>query len=147
MPEATVAAIVARADPGGPQILLTRRNVQPFKGQWCLPGGHVDPYEPIRDAVIREVKEETGLDYEAALFQPFDEIVPERGIHAVVMVFCGPATGSPHASEAEVSEMKWFPISEAVALPLAFTHNEVLEAYMAACDTGPDPTLGEGDQP
>jgi 8-oxo-dGTP diphosphatase len=129
MPEATAAAIVTRTDEDGIKVLLTRRSINPFKGQWCLPGGHIDSYERVKDAVIREVKEETGLAFDAHFFAYFDEIIPERQIHAVVMVFHGPAMGELCASEAEVAEIGWFPLSEAVALPLAFTHNEVLETY------------------
>jgi 8-oxo-dGTP diphosphatase len=60
MPIATVAAII-KNEAG--KILLTRRNVDPFKGQWCLPGGHIDDNEKAFDAVIREAKEETGLEF------------------------------------------------------------------------------------
>jgi 8-oxo-dGTP diphosphatase len=129
MPQATAAAIVTRTDEDGVKVLLTRRNINPFRGQWCLPGGHIDPYERVEDAVVREVEEETGLAFDAHFFGYFDEIIPARRIHAVVMVFCGPATGELRASEAEVSEMRWFPLAEAVTLPLAFTHNEVLGTY------------------
>ena len=37
--EATVVAIVAAQDTPGINVLLTRRNVEPFKDRWCLPGG------------------------------------------------------------------------------------------------------------
>jgi ADP-ribose pyrophosphatase YjhB (NUDIX family) len=52
MPEATVAAIITRGD-DATRVLLTRRNGQPFRGLWCLPGGHIDRFERARDAVIR----------------------------------------------------------------------------------------------
>jgi len=129
MPEATVAAIVVARDGGASRVLLTRRNVQPFRGQWCLPGGHIHRYEPVTDAIIREVKEETGLDFDARFFGTFDEIIPERGIHAVVMVFEGCGTGEVDASPDEVAEAGWFTPDEARSLPLAFTHNEILDAY------------------
>ena len=58
MPIATVAAII-KNEAG--KILLTHRNVEPFKGQWCLPGGAVDPGESVTEACEREVFEETGL--------------------------------------------------------------------------------------
>ncbi len=35
-----------------------------FKGYWALPGGRVDPGETVEQSVVREVKEETGLDVE-----------------------------------------------------------------------------------
>jgi len=81
-------------------------------------------------AVIREVKEETGLDFEASFAGYLDEIVRERGIHAVVLVFTGPATGELVPSEDEVSEIAWFPIEEARSMSLAFTHNEILDRYV-----------------
>jgi 8-oxo-dGTP diphosphatase len=128
MPEATVAAIATRADDLH-TILLTRRNVEPFKGQWCLPGGHIDRYETAQEAVIRELREETGLVFCPQFYGYFDEIIPERGIHAVVMAFAGEARGILAPSESEVSEIGWFTVDQARSLDLAFTHNEILNAY------------------
>lgn len=130
MPETTVAAIIVRSDDVG-QILLTRRNGPPFKGLWCLPGGHIDRFERARLAVIREVREETGLDFSARFFHYFDEIIPQHEIHAVVMVFEGTGTGDLVPEESEVSEAAWFTLEEARLLPLAFTHNAILDAYAA----------------
>jgi 8-oxo-dGTP diphosphatase len=130
MPEATVAAVIVWGDDPA-RILLTRRNGRPFKGMWCLPGGHIDRFEPAREAVIREVREETGLAYDARFFRYFDEIIPQHEIHAVVMAFEGTGTGEVVPEEREVSEAGWFTLEEARALPLAFTHNEILDAYAA----------------
>jgi 8-oxo-dGTP diphosphatase len=130
MPETTVAAIILQHD-DATRILLTRRNGPPFKGLWCLPGGHIDRFERARLAVIREVKEETGLDYDAQFLIYFDEIIPQQEIHAVVMVFEGTAMGDLIPEESEVSEAAWFTLEDARLLPLAFTHNEILDMYAA----------------
>jgi ADP-ribose pyrophosphatase YjhB (NUDIX family) len=46
----------------GGEVLLTRNSVHgPHPGQWSLPGGGIDFGESPRDAVVREVREETGL--------------------------------------------------------------------------------------
>jgi 8-oxo-dGTP diphosphatase len=44
------------------KILLLKRNVEPFKGFWHLPAGHVKRNESLEDALRREFKEETSLD-------------------------------------------------------------------------------------
>jgi 8-oxo-dGTP diphosphatase len=129
MPEATVVAIVVACGGAEGRVLLTRRNVEPFKDRWCLPGGHIDRYEPAREAVIREVREETGLEFDARFLGYVDEIICELGIHAVAMVFEGCGTGVLDPPPEEVTEAGWFGLSEARALPLAFTHNEILDAY------------------
>ena len=128
MPITTVAAIIKNDED---KILLTRRNVEPFKGQWCLPGGHIDANEKALDAVIREAKEETGLEFEPGFITYFDEIVPERDWHAVVLVFAGKGTGELAAQEREVTEIAWFSLDEARSLPLAFVHNQILDEYAA----------------
>jgi 8-oxo-dGTP diphosphatase len=130
MPETTAAAILTR--PGHPdQVLLTRRNVPPFRGRWCIPGGHIDPYEPAREAAQREAREETGLTFDAHFLGYFDEIIPEKEIHAVVLAFYGEGRGEPILAEAEVQEMRWFSLDEARALPLAFDHKTILDAFAA----------------
>ena len=134
MPEATVAGIVTTITNGQLQILLTRRAFGVYKNYWCLPGGHIDPYEKARDAVIREVKEETGLDLTCEFFGIFDEIIPEKTIHAVVCVFTGEGTGQLIIQPGEVSEIGWYPPEEALALPLAFDHLSIIKAYTAGLD-------------
>lgn len=46
------------------RLLFAERAHDPFKGSWDLPGGFVDMYETGEEAVIREIKEETGLTVE-----------------------------------------------------------------------------------
>jgi 8-oxo-dGTP diphosphatase len=126
MPIATVAAIIKNAEG---EILLTRRNVEPFKGQWCLPGGHIDKNEKALEAVVREVKEETGLDFEAEFFAYADEIIADYDWHAVVLVFAGKGTGTISAQEGEVADIEWYSLNEACSLPLAFEHDKILDEY------------------
>ena len=64
MPETTVGAIITIRDGTCTKILLTQRAIDPFKGFWCLPGGHIDPRESAEQAIAREIKEETGLEFQ-----------------------------------------------------------------------------------
>src|SRR5689334_2842652 len=111
MPKTTVAALIIRTSQGEEQVLLTQRAVMPFQDYWCLPGGHIEPYEPAQDAIIREVAEETGLAFDARFLAYFDEIIPSQEIHAVVLVFIGAGTGTASARPGEVNAIDWFPIA------------------------------------
>ena len=111
MPKTTVGAIITAIIEGEKRILLTRRAINPFKGLWCLPGGHIEKYEPVQDAIIREVKEEVGLEFQGQFFGAFDEILPDHEIHSVVI------------------DIQWFSIDKALTLPLAFAHKDIISAY------------------
>lgn len=50
-------------DPVG-RLLLVQRAHDPGRGQWSLPGGRVEPGEDDATALIREMREETGLEVE-----------------------------------------------------------------------------------
>ena len=56
-------ALVVRDGAAGPEVLLTRNSSRgPHPGSWTLPGGGIDHGEEARQALVREVREETGLD-------------------------------------------------------------------------------------
>jgi ADP-ribose pyrophosphatase YjhB (NUDIX family) len=44
------------------KIVLVKRNIDPGKGKWVIPGGYVDRWEAVMAAAVRETKEECGLD-------------------------------------------------------------------------------------
>ena len=56
-PKPTVDAVILDKD----SIILIRRKKFPFKNFWALPGGFIEYGEKAENAIIREVKEETGL--------------------------------------------------------------------------------------
>ena len=66
-----VGAVVLRADR---RVLLVKRANAPLAGEWTLVGGHVEPGESLHAAVVREVREETGLD-----------VVVERLLEVVIL--------------------------------------------------------------
>ena len=130
MPTTTAGALIIDKLDKPTKVLLTQRNIPPFKDYWCLPGGHIDPYEPGLDAVIREVQEETGLDFQPHFFNYFDEIFREGNVHNVVLIFYGITTGEIKIQESEVKDTRWFTFEEVRKMKLAFTHNEVIEAFV-----------------
>ena len=102
----------------------------PFKGFWCLPGGHIDAAETALAAVVREVAEETGLEFIDPLFLTYcDEIFAEYGFHAVALCFYGIGQGALQLMPDEVEQIAWFPLHEALKLPLAFNHLQILQYY------------------
>ncbi len=130
VPHITVGAIILKMINGIQHILLTKRNIEPFKDYWCMPGGHVDMYENIIDAVKREVKEETNLDFHPLFLGYQDEIFPDLHIHNVVLLFYGEATGNLTADEKEVTEIQWIPLHHALSMNLAFHHNQAIKLFI-----------------
>jgi 8-oxo-dGTP diphosphatase len=137
MPETTVAIIAMRFENDVGEILLVKRNRDPFKGFWCLPGGHVEKNEKVVDAIVRELKEETGLVAKGDLefVTVADEIYPdlrnrtEEGIHNVVVAFVATVSGEIKLN-VEMQEYIWIDGDEAVKMALAFGQEKLIRAYL-----------------
>jgi len=125
------ALIFTRAGRRGP-ILLVERGGKPLKGYWSLPGGLVEPGEPLEDAVRREVKEETGLEIEPMrLFEIFQRIMRDRKgrveYHYVLADYVCKVLGGKLRAGDDVSRAEWARRSELDGYRLTEGTREVIE--------------------
>ncbi len=124
------------------KILLIKRNTHPFVGFWALPGGRMDPGETIEQTVIREVKEETGLDVK--IVGVVGEYV-EKGVREDIDYEYYPTCfvvqlvgGELKKQDSEIQEMKLFSL-DALPLPLAFEHEKMIDGYVSHLKSGVKP--------
>jgi mutator protein MutT len=112
-PVVGVGAIILDGD----KILLEKRKNAPGKGKWSVPGGLVELGESTDQAVIREVKEETGLDvYEPRLVDIVDHIsLDEKGTvkyHFVIVDYLVTVKEGKPKAASDAEALKWVPFNE-----------------------------------
>jgi len=106
------------------RALVVRRGTEPLKGEWSIPGGVVELGETLRQATVREAKEETGLEVEAGeVIEVVDRIMrdPQQKIqyHYVLVDFlCRRISGQARAA-ADAMELRWITPQELEEFPIA----------------------------
>jgi ADP-ribose pyrophosphatase len=101
------------------KIILVKRGVEPGKGKWSIPGGLVELGETVRDAAVREAKEETCLDVEIIADRPldaFDNIdIDEQGglhYHYVLVQFLMHQKSGTLKPSSDALDAKWVSLEE-----------------------------------
>jgi 8-oxo-dGTP diphosphatase len=134
-PALTVDVAAFRGTAGRREVLLVRRGAPPFAGHWALPGGFVDKDEPLRDAALRELEEETGLGPARALREVGaygDPGRDPRGWTVSVLFAVVLAAGERGTAVAgdDASEAAWHPLD--ALPPLAFDHDLLVADALSA---------------
>ena len=94
------------------KLLLVKRGAKPGQDKWSIPGGLVELGERVQEAVVREVKEECGLDIEVErLVDVFDSITRDgKGriqYQFVVVNFLAKIKGGILKNADDVLEVRW----------------------------------------
>jgi len=126
-PALAVNAIVSKKD----KILFVKRSIGPFKGLWSLPGGFIEYDETVEEALVREVREETGLNVKPTKVVGIYS-KPTRSPHKHIITICyicsivgGRIKPSNESTEVNFLSIKNLPEK------LAFDHKSMVEDYLA----------------
>jgi ADP-ribose pyrophosphatase YjhB (NUDIX family) len=128
-----IAAVGAVVRDDRDRLLLVRRGQDPGLGRWSLPGGKVEPGESARDALVREVEEETGLHVVITGLAGFVERPgPDGAVFEIEDYYARVAPGSdPHRLVAgdDAADAGWFPVHRVGALDCVDGLVEVLSDW------------------
>jgi 8-oxo-dGTP diphosphatase len=105
-------------DSGG-RLLLVKRGHAPGAGLWSVPGGRVEAGESDAEAVVREVREETGLiAAPGALAGAVERPGAEPGTVYVIRDYAAEVTGGTLTAGDDAADARWVTPAELRALPL-----------------------------
>lgn len=134
-PACAVAGVIINARD---EVLLVRRAIAPFEGEWALPAGYQELDEHPHQSLMREVREEAGIGIDVGalvdlLHVPDDPRKPAN----VAIYFAVPVERDalPTAGD-DARDARWFPRAE---LPegLPFDNNRMIERAFALRDHYP----------
>lgn len=116
----------------GGKILLMQRSEtdSTFPDYWGLVGGFMEWGEKAEETIVREVKEEIGVDVEIEKFsgRVYNTPHPSRGIIISIPFYTRITKGDPYpAQPEECKDVKWFLPEEVRKMELAFDHKQILQ--------------------
>ena len=124
----TVDIVIFTLRGGSLQVLLVKRGVPPFEGQYAIPGGFIREGESLEEAALRELYEEAGVRnvFLEQLYTFGDPKRDPRGRVITVAYYALIASDKLSlVAGADAAEAQWFPVNDFP--PLAFDHRSILD--------------------
>jgi len=123
-PSVAVDGLVLRSG----KLVAVRRKNEPFRGMPALPGGFVELGERTEDAVVREVREETGLVTKVVrLVGVFSNPGRDPRGHVISIAYALEAVSGRLRAGSDAAQV--VRIDLAAVPPMAFDHNEIVRAW------------------
>ena len=139
MPEQRIPCVGAIITAGG-RILLIRRGHEPETGRWSLPGGRIEAGETDEQALIREVREETGLEVAPGpLIGAVDRPAPDGRV-LVIRDYAATVTGGRLAAGDDADDARWFRVRDLAGLLLTTGLEQALNDW-GVLRAAPSPAL------
>jgi 8-oxo-dGTP diphosphatase len=106
------------------RVVLVKRAHPPLKDQWSIPGGVLEVGERVREAAVREAREETGLTVEPVeLLGVYDRVLRDSSqrvqYHYVLIDFLCRRVAGELTAAGDAAEARWFLPEELPAMKLA----------------------------
>ena len=119
------------------EVVLIRRGLPPRAGQWSIPGGKLEWGERVTDAVLREIREETGLIVTIErLIDVVDLITRDNGgdvlVHYVLIDFKAAHAGGELTAGSDAAEARWVHPSSLHQYELWAETRRVIEAGLTS---------------
>ncbi|OYT48267.1 MAG: DNA mismatch repair protein MutT [Desulfurococcales archaeon ex4484_42] len=117
------------------RLLLVKRRYPPAPERWSIPGGHVELGEELKEAVIRELEEETGLKgYNPTLIAIAEYVSEDTDgriiYHYIIIDFLIKEYRGELRPNEEVLDIGFFNLKEALNLKLTVTTRLLINALM-----------------
>ena len=131
-PALTTDCVIFGLDEEDLKVLLIKRGIAPFKGQWALPGGFIKPGESIDSCAKRELQEETGLkDIYLEQLATFGDVNRDPREHVITVAYLALVNliDHPPTAATDADQSAWFSLQDLP--PLAFDHEKILEVAQA----------------
>ncbi|MBW8481340.1 NUDIX hydrolase [Actinomadura parmotrematis] len=104
---------------GAGRLLLIERGTPPARGTWSVPGGKVEPGEDDAAALVRELREETGLDVVPGPLVGTVERPGPGGVVFEIHDYAATVAGGALRAGDDAADARWVPLAEVAALPTA----------------------------